>query len=93
MRLWKETVNLESSPVDAHIILSHTVEVILQSVELWLALAHLETPKQAKPMLNKARKADPTSHEIWIAAGRLLEQEAEAADKNPADRAHIWCCK
>lgn len=26
-------------------------------------------------MLNKARKAIPTSHEIWIAAGRLLEQE------------------
>ena len=27
-------------------------------------------------MLNKARKAIPTSHDIWIAAGRLLEQEA-----------------
>lgn len=33
-------------------------------------------------MLNKARKFVPTSHEIWIAAGRLLEQEATAdADK------------
>lgn len=26
-------------------------------------------------MLNKARKTIPTSHEIWIAAGRLQEQE------------------
>jgi pre-mRNA-processing factor 6 len=26
--------------------------------------------------LNKARKAVPTSHEIWIAAARLFEQEA-----------------
>lgn len=46
------------------------------SVELWLALARLETPERAKAVLNKARKAVPTSHEIWIAAGRLLEQEA-----------------
>ena len=87
VRLWKETVNLESSAVDARILLSRAVEVIPQSVELWLTLARLETPKQAKAVLNKARKAVPTSHEIWIAAGRLLEQEAEVPDKNPADRA------
>ena len=61
--------------------------MIPQSVELWLALARLETPKQAKAVLNKARKAVPTSHEIWIAAGRLLEQEAEIPGKNTADRA------
>ena len=61
--------------------------MIPQSVELWLALARLETPKQARAVLNKARNAVPTSHEIWIAGGRLLEQEAEAVDKSPADRA------
>ena len=93
MQLWKETINLESSPIDACIILSHAVEVIPQSVELWLALTHLETPKQAKAMLNKACKAVPTSHKIWIAASQLLEQEMEAADKNTTDHAHIWCCK
>ena len=43
------------------------------SVELWLALAGLETPERAKAVLNKARKAIPTSHDILIAAGRLLE--------------------
>ncbi len=37
-------------------------------------------------MLNKARKAIPTSHEIWIAAGRLLEQEAYAAEKSEEQR-------
>ncbi|KAK0440011.1 PRP1 splicing factor, N-terminal-domain-containing protein [Desarmillaria tabescens] len=67
VRLWKETVNLETSATDALIPLS---------VELWLALARIETPDKAKAVLNKARKAVPTSHEIWIAAGRLLEQEA-----------------
>ncbi|KAF7353043.1 hypothetical protein MVEN_01272000 [Mycena venus] len=77
VRLWKETVNLESSAADARILLSRAVEVIPLSVELWLALARLETPERAKSVLNKARKAVPTSHEIWIAAGRLLEQEAQ----------------
>jgi pre-mRNA-processing factor 6 len=78
VRLWKETVNLETSPADARILLSRAVEVIPLSVELWLALARLETPENAKAVLNKARKAVPTSHEIWIAAGRLIEQEAYA---------------
>ncbi|EDR12279.1 uncharacterized protein LACBIDRAFT_323426 [Laccaria bicolor S238N-H82] len=88
VRLWKETVNLESSATDARILLSRAVEVIPLSVELWLALARLETPERAKGVLNKARKAVPTSHEIWIAAGRLLEQEAATgASKTPEQKA------
>lgn len=71
--------------MDARILLSRAVEVIPLSVELWLALARLETPDKAKAVLNKARKAVPTSHEIWIAAGRLLEQEAYAQDKSEAE--------
>ena len=88
VRLWKETVNLESSATDARILLSRAVEVIPLSVELWLALARLETPERAKGVLNKARKAVPTSHEIWIAAGRLLEQEAATdTSKTPEQKA------
>lgn len=86
VRLWKETVNLEESITDARILLARAVEVIPLSVELWLALARLETPEKAKAVLNKARKAIPTSHEIWIAAGRLLEQEAGAEGKTEAQR-------
>src|SRR6201999_1291855 len=78
VKLWKETVKLETSPADARVLLARAVEVIPLSVELWLTLARLETPERAKGVLNKARKAIPTSHEIWIAAGRLLEQEAHA---------------
>lgn len=81
VRLWKQTVSLEDSANDARILLARAVEVIPLSVELWLALARLETPERAKAVLNKARKAVPTSHEIWIAAGCLLEQEA-ASDPN-----------
>jgi len=62
------------------------VEVIPLSVELWLALARLETPDRAKAVLNKARKSIPTSHEIWIAAGRLLEQEAVNESKSEEER-------
>jgi pre-mRNA-processing factor 6 len=87
VRLWKETVNLETSPADARILLSRAVEVIPLSVELWLALACLETPENAKAVLNKARKAVPTSHEIWIAAARLIEQEAYATDISEEKRA------
>ena len=86
VRLWKETVNLETSASDARILLARAVEVIPQSVELWLALARLETPDKAKAVLNKARKAVPTSHEIWIAAGRLLEQEAYVEGKAEEQR-------
>lgn len=81
VRLWKETVNLETSAADARILLARAVEVIPQSVELWLALARLETPDRAKAVLNKARGAVPTSHEIWIAACRLMEQEAHSGEK------------
>ena len=78
VRLWKETVNLEEDPEDARILLTRAVEVIPNSVELWLTLARLETPENAKKVLNSARKVIPTSHEIWIAAGRLAEQTPTA---------------
>ena len=64
VRLWKETVNLESSHNDTRILLSRAVEVTPLSVELWLALARLETPERAKAVLNTARKAVPKSHEF-----------------------------
>lgn len=86
MRLWKQTVSLEESANDARILLSRAVEVIPLSVELWLALARLETPERAKAVLNKARAAIPTSHEIWIAAGRLREQIAQDPAKTPEAR-------
>ena len=93
VRLWKETVNLESSASDARILLARAVEVIPLSVELWLALARLESTDKAKAVLNKARKAVPTSHEIWIAAARLLEQEASSStsgEKSEEDKAKAY---
>ncbi len=75
VKLWKEVVNLEDDPEDARILLARAVEVVPQSVELWLTLARLETPVEAQKVLNKAHKQIPTSYEIWIAGGRLREQD------------------
>jgi hypothetical protein len=41
----------------------------------------LEVPERAKAL---PCKAVPTCHEIWIAAGRLSEQEASLPTKTPA---------
>lgn len=54
-------------------MLSHAVECIPTSVEMWLALAKLETYENAKKVLNKARKTIPTEKSIWITAAELEE--------------------
>nr|SVE69638.1 EOG090X017X [Eubosmina coregoni] len=43
------------------------------SVELWLALARLETYENARKVLNKARENIPTDRQIWITAAKLEE--------------------
>jgi len=66
---------MEDNPSDARILLARATELVPLSVDLWLALAHLETYENAKKVLNKARTHIPTSHDIWIAAARLEEQQ------------------
>ncbi|KAI0715502.1 hypothetical protein C8T65DRAFT_694746 [Cerioporus squamosus] len=61
-------------------------KVIPQSVKLWFSLAHLEPPDKATAVLNKAPKVISTSHEIWTAAGRPLEQEAPTTEKSTEQR-------
>ncbi|KAJ7119618.1 PRP1 splicing factor, N-terminal-domain-containing protein [Mycena epipterygia] len=80
--LWKEAVNLETSPSDARLLLARAVELIPQAVELWLALARLEPLEQAKAVLNKAGATNPTSIEPWIAAAHLIEKEAQESPVN-----------
>jgi pre-mRNA-processing factor 6 len=40
-------------------------------VELWLALARLETYENARKVLNKARESIPTDKQIWTTAAKL----------------------
>ena len=46
-----------------------------QHVELWLALARLESYENARKVLNKARQAVPTDAAIWITAAKLEEAQ------------------
>ncbi|PIO30272.1 hypothetical protein AB205_0028180, partial [Aquarana catesbeiana] len=54
-------------------MLSRAVECCPTSVELWLALARLETYENARKVLNKARENIPTDRHIWITAAKLEE--------------------
>lgn len=61
------------NPEDAKILLSRAVECCPTSVELWLALARLETYENARKVLNKARENIPTDRQIWVTAAKLEE--------------------
>jgi pre-mRNA-processing factor 6 len=54
-------------------MLARAVECVPHSVDMWLALARLETYENARRVLNSARKALPSEVGIWIAAARLEE--------------------
>ena len=45
-------------------------------MELWLALARLESYANARVVLNRARQAVPTDASIWITAAKLEEAQA-----------------
>lgn len=51
-------------------LINHCLPLILQ---LWLALARLETYENARKVLNKARENIPTDRQIWITAAKLEE--------------------
>jgi pre-mRNA-processing factor 6 len=64
---------LEESESKAKELLYKAVECVPGSLEMWLALAKLETYDKAKVVINRARKKLPTEHAIWIAAAKLEE--------------------
>lgn len=41
-------------------------------MDMWLALARLESFKNARKVLNDARKTLPTEPSIWITAAKLV---------------------
>lgn len=72
--LWKALVEAESdNPEAARKILTSAVEFCPDSVDMWLALARLESASDARLVINKARRLHPTSVAIWIGAARLEE--------------------
>ena len=73
LKLWKAAVELAPSDDDARVLLARAVECCPQHVELWLALARLETHEGARKVLNRARLAVPTDASIWVTASKLEE--------------------
>lgn len=59
-------------------LLYKAVECIPGDLEMWLALAKLETYENAKGVLNRARKALPQEPAIWINAAKLEESEGSS---------------
>ncbi|GJW98610.1 protein stabilized1 [Tanacetum coccineum] len=60
-------------------LLQRGVECCLLHVELWFALALLETNDAAKKVLNKARGKLPKEPAIWITAAKLEEANGNTA--------------
>eukprot|EP00531_Pseudo-nitzschia_arenysensis_P000333 CAMPEP_0116124486 /NCGR_PEP_ID=MMETSP0329-20121206/5305_1 /TAXON_ID=697910 /ORGANISM="Pseudo-nitzschia arenysensis, Strain B593" /LENGTH=1009 /DNA_ID=CAMNT_0003618467 /DNA_START=175 /DNA_END=3205 /DNA_ORIENTATION=- len=75
LQLWKYAIGLEETQEGAKILLGVAVEKVPTAIELWLALARLETYKEAQATLNKARKALPLEKSIWMAASKLEESQ------------------
>jgi hypothetical protein len=61
-------------------MLARAVECVPHSVDMWLALARLETYENARKVLNQAREAIPTDLAIWITACKLEEAQGASAD-------------
>ncbi|XXG85542.1 hypothetical protein AAC387_Pa11g0601 [Persea americana] len=74
-----QTVVKLANEEDARLLLSRAVECCPLHVELWLALARLETYEQAKKVLNRARMKLSKEPTIWIAAAKLEEANGNTA--------------
>jgi len=56
-------------------LLKNAVACIPSSIDLWLALAKLESYQEARKVLNNASNQNPHSIEIYIAAAKLEEAQ------------------
>lgn len=58
-KLWKKLIEYEDNQKEAKILLYKAVECIPYELDIWLALAKLETYENAKTVLNNAFKKHP----------------------------------
>ena len=63
---------------------ARATECCPQHVDLWLALARLETHANARVVLNRARETLPQEPQVWIAAAKL--EEANGGDVALVDK-------
>ncbi|CAI4215097.1 unnamed protein product [Parascedosporium putredinis] len=100
VRLWVEAMKLENIPSAKKRVIRQALDHLPDSEILWKEAVNLEedvdnakillakaTELIPLSVLNRARKAVPTSYEIWIAAARLQEQLGEGTKVNVMKRA------
>ncbi|KAF2819620.1 hypothetical protein CC86DRAFT_362569 [Ophiobolus disseminans] len=83
VNLWKTLINLTEEIENVRLLFAKATETVPLSEELWISYARVAESDQAQQILNAARRAIPTSSNIWIHACRLQEQigKVELLDK------------
>lgn len=83
VELWKTLINLTEELDNVRLLFAKATETVPLSEELWISYARVSDPDAAQQILNRARKAIPTSWAIWVHACRLQEEigKVELLDK------------
>ncbi|KAF2134408.1 hypothetical protein P153DRAFT_391748 [Dothidotthia symphoricarpi CBS 119687] len=74
VELWKTLINDTEEIENVKLLFAKATDTIPLSEELWISYARVSDADAAQQVLNKARKAIPTSWAIWIHACRLQEE-------------------
>lgn len=74
VELWKSLINETDDVENVKLLFAKATETVPLSEELWISYALVSDADAAQQILNKARKAIPTSWAIWVQACRLQEQ-------------------
>ncbi|RAL59054.1 hypothetical protein DID88_009082, partial [Monilinia fructigena] len=96
VRLWVESMKLESEPRAKKRVIRLALDHIPQSVGLWKEAVNLEEdPSDARLLLAKATEIIPLSVELWLALARLETSENAQKILNKARKAiptshEIW---
>jgi pre-mRNA-processing factor 6 len=73
VEMWKALINETEDIESVRMLFAKSIETIPLAEDLWLAYAAVCDAEASQQVLNRARKAVPSSWKIWIAACRLSE--------------------
>lgn len=76
--LWKALIGLEENEQEKVPLLTRATELCPTSWELWLNLMNILEYRDAKSVLNRARKALPSERRLWLTALKLEERENDS---------------
>lgn len=74
--LWRKLIGLESEHGDVKPFVLKAVELCPEVWDFWLQLVNISDYKEAKSVLNRARKVLSTDIRVWATALKLEEREA-----------------